>query len=90
MYKLYVYTPETVKNMGYLYVGSFETEQDCNQKAFLLGENYFRIEFTEGLFSTLLFETPFKSLVQPDVESVSDIEHQTLFGSSVVFEIELA
>jgi hypothetical protein len=57
MFKLYVYSPEDVKYIGYLYVGSFETEQDCNQKAFLLGKNYFRIEKDEMSGSSIIYET---------------------------------
>lgn len=57
MFKLYVFNPEDVEISGYVYKGTFATEQECNQEAFALNANYFRIELQTDFGSKLVFES---------------------------------
>jgi hypothetical protein len=57
MYNLYVFNPAEVLIEGYVYKGTFATEQECNQEAFALGANHFRVEMVTGFGSMLVFES---------------------------------
>lgn len=57
MFKLYVFDPKLVQIEGYSYEGSFDTEQECNQEAFEIGYNFFRIEKQTEFGSMLVYES---------------------------------
>jgi len=58
MYKLYFFEPERLHIDGYLFVDSFESEQDCNNMAYLSGKNFFRIELQRQEGPSLIYESP--------------------------------
>lgn len=57
MYKLYIFQPDLVWVEGYKYEKEFETEQECNQEAFALNQNYFRIEMETDFGSAIIYES---------------------------------
>lgn len=56
MYSLYSFDQNYLQD-GYKFEGFFESEQDCNQAAFELGVNFFRVELDTSFGSTIIFES---------------------------------
>jgi hypothetical protein len=53
-----------LKDGSYQWIGSRESEQDCNELAASYNENYFRIEYNYGWGSMVVFD----NTVQPQAE----------------------